>query len=123
MRELTQALLDELTRRLVAEFDPEQIILFGSHAWGVPNEDSDVDCVVIVADSQQAPHQRAARAQRALGRLLVPVDVFVKTRDEFLRFAAVSASLEHQILTRGKIVYGPTLSSSSTANPDPPAAA
>ncbi len=43
MKAVSHELLAEMTRRLVAEFQPEQIILFGSHAWGTPNEDSDVD--------------------------------------------------------------------------------
>jgi len=100
------AILDEVTRRLVDEFDPEQLILFGSQAWGVPDDGSDLDLLVIVAQSNQAPYQRAVRAQRALGNLLVSVDVFVKTRDEFNRFAHIPASLEHLILTRGKVIYG-----------------
>ena len=34
--------LDEIVQRLVSEFSPEQIILFGSHAWGDPDADSDL---------------------------------------------------------------------------------
>ena len=41
-------------RRLAAEFDPEQIILFGSHAWGTPTEDSDIDLLVIVPRASAA---------------------------------------------------------------------
>ena len=48
MKELSQGILREITRRLVAEFQPEQVILFGSHAWGTPHQDSDVDLLVIV---------------------------------------------------------------------------
>lgn len=36
-----ETLLPEMTRRPVAEFAPCQIYLFGSYAWGQPNEDSD----------------------------------------------------------------------------------
>ena len=54
-------LLQEITRRLVAEFEPEQIILFGSHAWGIPGDDSDVDLLVITADSHDRPAQRYTR--------------------------------------------------------------
>jgi len=39
MKTVPPELLAEITRRLVAEFQPEQIILFGSHAWGTPNEE------------------------------------------------------------------------------------
>ena len=46
MKIVSDELLHEMTRRLVAEFQPEQVILFGSHAWGTPNEDSDVDLLV-----------------------------------------------------------------------------
>ena len=33
-------------RRVAEQFRPEKIILFGSHAYGQPNADSDVDIVV-----------------------------------------------------------------------------
>jgi predicted nucleotidyltransferase len=37
VKTLSQDLLDEVKDRLVAEFQPEQVWLFGSHAWGEPN--------------------------------------------------------------------------------------
>ncbi len=36
------ALILEVTHRLVQEFNPENIFLFGSHVWGVPHADSDL---------------------------------------------------------------------------------
>ncbi len=39
---VTEATLTEITRRLVATYQPEQVVLFGSHAWGEPDADSDV---------------------------------------------------------------------------------
>ena len=50
MQVLVPGLLEEITRRLVAEFQPEQIFLFGSHAWGRPTADSDLDLLVVLAD-------------------------------------------------------------------------
>lgn len=106
MKTLDTALLEEMTRRLVDEFHPEQIILFGSHAWGTPNEDSDIDLVVVVPDSDLSPHRRAAHAYRALRGLSIPVEVRVRTRAEFERYRAVPASLEHQISEEGTRLYG-----------------
>jgi predicted nucleotidyltransferase len=97
---------DEVVRRLVAEFDPEQIVLFGSHAWGTPTEDSDVDLLVIVTRSDSSPAQRSAQAHRCLRGVLIPMDLLVKTREEVERFAGVPASLEAEILQRGKVIYG-----------------
>jgi len=51
----TEDLLQTATERLVAEFQPEEIYLFGSRAWGVPRSDSDVDLMVIVPHSDERP--------------------------------------------------------------------
>ena len=106
MKTLPSELLAEIIRRLVAEFQPEQIILFGSHAWGTPNEDSDVDLCVILSQSDEKPIQRAVRAQHCMGRLLVPADISVKTRTEIDRYRHVPASLERKILQQGKVLNG-----------------
>jgi predicted nucleotidyltransferase len=105
MKTIDPKLLEEITRRLVAEFQPEQIILFGSHAWGTPDEDSDVDLLVIVAESDLRPIQRDVQAHLSLSGLGVPKDILVKTRAEVERFRQVYASLEAEILERGKVLY------------------
>jgi uncharacterized protein len=96
----------EIVRRLVAEFDPEQIILFGSRAWGEPQPDSDFDLLVIVSTSGEKPTWRATRGYRCLGDIGLPIDLIVKTRGEFDRFIGVVASLEAEISRRGRILYG-----------------
>lgn len=106
MKAISDELLQEITRRLVAEFEPEQVILFGSHAWGAPDEDSDVDLLVITADSQEKPAERATRAYRSLRGLMVPTDIMVKTRAEVNRYRHVRASLENETMERGKVLYG-----------------
>jgi predicted nucleotidyltransferase len=105
MQKISPSLLREITRRLVDEFQPEEIILFGSHAWGKPDEDSDLDLLVIVPHSDLPPVRRAMRAHRCLQGLNVPKDILVRTRAEMERFRPVRASLEHQIFERGKILY------------------
>ncbi len=106
MSTLDTGIIDEVVRRLVAEFQPEQIILFGSRAWGNPEGDSDVDLMVIVSESDEPPAQRARRAYRCLGDIEVSTDVLVKTRAEAERFRHVPASLEHKILRQGRVLHG-----------------
>ncbi len=65
MQEVSPLLLQEITHRLVDEFQPEQIILFGSHAWGKPDKDSDLDLLVIVSQSDLPPTRRAMHAHRS----------------------------------------------------------
>jgi len=105
MSKLAPDLMAEISRRLVAEFDPDQIILFGSHAWGMPGQDSDVDLLVIVPATDERPAARAARAHRCLRSIPLPMDLIVKSRDEMARSARVPASLEAEILDRGKVLF------------------
>lgn len=106
MKILTPDLLKEVTGRLAAEFQPEQVWLFGSHAWGQPDEDSDIDLMVVVRESGEAPVRRAQRAHRCLRGLGIAKDVLVKTRAEVERFRHVRASLEAEVLNHGRLIYG-----------------
>ena len=105
MRPISDTLLDEMTQKLVREFQPEQVILFGSHAWGTPDRSSDIDLMVIVEQSDLSDYERAILALACLSDVDVPKDVIVKTRAEFDFFSDVRASLEHKVARRGKVLY------------------
>jgi predicted nucleotidyltransferase len=106
MKTISQDLLNEVTSRLAAEFQPEQVWLFGSHAWGQPDEGSDLDLMVVVRESAESPVRRAQRAHRCLRGLGIAKDILVKTRAELERFRHVRSSLEAEILERGRLIYG-----------------
>jgi len=98
--------LEKAVERLKSEFQPEQIWLFGSHAWGTPTEDSDVDLMVIVASSDERPIRRMQRAHRCLRGIGFAKDVLVNTRSEFDRYRHLTASLSHRIFEQGRKLYG-----------------
>lgn len=106
MKTISENLLKEITQRLVAELQPEKIILFGSHAWGQPKDDSDLDLLVIVTESNEPPTKRATRAHRSLIGMGVPKDILVYTRAEVERHSRVYASLISEVLERGRVLYG-----------------
>lgn len=106
MKTLDENLLETATQRLVAEFQPEQVWLYGSHAWGNPHDDSDVDLLVVVPHSDETPIRRSQRAHRCLRGLRMPKDVLVETRQEVDRVKERKTSLENTILTRGRRLYG-----------------
>lgn len=105
MRTVSDDVFEEMTRRLVDQFQPEQVILFGSYAWGTPDQYSDVDLMVIISHSDLSDYERAVQAHGCLSGLDVPKDVIVKTRAEFDFFRDVRASLEHRIYRQGKVLY------------------
>ena len=98
--------MDEAVERLKAEFQPEEIYLFGSHAWGTPDEDSDVDLMVVVSDSDERTIQRMQRAHRCLRGMGIAKDILVPTRAEVDRYKHLRASLFHQVLAKGRKLYG-----------------
>jgi len=106
METISSSVLDEAVERLVKEFQPEEIYLFGSHAWGEPTVDSDVDLFVIVEQSDESPVRRSQRAYRRLGGLGFSKDILVSTRAEVDRFKHLRASLSHQVLHYGRKLYG-----------------
>ncbi|MEW6487384.1 MAG: nucleotidyltransferase domain-containing protein [Thermodesulfobacteriota bacterium] len=106
MTRADDATIREMVACLAKEFRPEAIFLFGSRAWGVPDPESDVDLMVLVAASEIPATQRARRARRCLRGISVPKDVIVKTTGEFRRLAAVPSSLESRVLRDGRVLYG-----------------
>jgi predicted nucleotidyltransferase len=106
VKTISPELLETAVARLRAEFDPEAIYLFGSHAWGAPTEDSDVDLMVVVSHSDEPSTRRSQRAHRCLRGLEMAKDVIVPTRAQVDRYKHLRASLFHQVLTQGRKLYG-----------------
>ena len=106
MREITPELLKEIARRIENAAHPEKIFLFGSHAWGEPTPDSDLDLFVVVSSSDMPAYRRAREIYRALRGIGVPVDIIVRTRDEVERSRQVVTSLARRVLDEGKVLHG-----------------
>lgn len=99
-----QTKLEQVVERPVNEFKPEKIILLGSHAWGTPRADSDVDLMVIIKSSPLVPTRRAAQVYRCLRGLKIPIEVIVSTEKEIERYRSVRASLTRKILEKGQVI-------------------
>lgn len=92
-------LCDEIAR----EFRPQKIILFGSHAYGNPQWNSDVDLLVIMP-FKGTPHRQAVEIR---GRIEagVALDLLVRTPQQIRRLLAMGGSFLREILEHGKVVY------------------
>ena len=100
-KETIQAMADFI----VAKFDPERIVLFGSYAAGTATEDSDVDLLV---EMKEDPRQ--GRPGNPIHRALVktfhvPSDIFIRTSDKVTKFKDDRYSIVHEALTSGKVLY------------------
>ena len=106
MKTIPEKKLDEVVSRLVKTFSPEKVILFGSHAWGNPHTDSDIDLLVVLKNDDTPPTRRAAKAYRSLRGLALPVEIIVSTIEELKRNLSVPTSLTRKIFEQGKVLYG-----------------
>ena len=71
-----QERIEEMVQRIVSQFNPETIILFGSHARGEAGPDSDVDLLVVMA-VEGSKRRKATEIDVALFGINVPVDLIV----------------------------------------------
>ena len=97
--------MEEIVRRLVAALQPEMIYLHGSHAYGEPHEDSDVDCPSCCEEATRSGHEGAVAVYRALRGLCVPAEVQVVTRGKLSVGAQWLSSIERVAKEKGKILY------------------
>ncbi len=103
---MTKVPIDRATIQAVAhliaqKFDPEQIILFGSHARGNAGSHSDIDLLVVLKSLDDWP-KRGNPIRRAIGeQFILPVDVLVTTHDHLAEqrnntYSSVNTALESQ---------------------------
>jgi predicted nucleotidyltransferase len=96
--------LDQMVNRLVKRFDPEQIILFGSHARGTASPESDIDLLVVL------PLEGSKRAKQvemrvALHDIRVPKDIVVATPEEVARQRNIVGTVIRPALREGQVLY------------------
>jgi uncharacterized protein len=101
MVEMRQIL--ELSQRISEAFEPEQIILFGSYAYGTPTEDSDVDLLVVLPFQGQ-PFQKAAEILNDVDPKF-SVDLLVRTADELQQRIEWGDFFLREIVEKGKVLY------------------
>jgi len=106
MKEIPEEILKEIVKKLKDGLNPDKIILFGSHAYGKPNDDSDIDLLIILPESNEPGYRRARKAYNCLWGLTVPTELVVATQQEIRRASKVPSSLLNQAIQKGKILYG-----------------
>jgi len=99
---VNQAIL-ETARQIVERFDPEQIILFGSYAYGKPHSESDVDLLVVMETPLKETEQ-AIRICQAIP-YHYGLDLLVRTPENLKRRIALGDQFLPEIMSRGKVLY------------------
>jgi predicted nucleotidyltransferase len=96
--------IGEMVRRIAERFDPDQIILFGSHARGTARHDSDVDLLVVMPVTGSKRKTRI-EIRCALHDIHVAKDIIVVTPDEVERYRNIVGTIIRPALREGKVLY------------------
>jgi uncharacterized protein len=102
------AQLEPYLKVIVGKFHPDRIILFGSHAYGEPNEHSDVDLLVVRQDikSERESNIEIRTAFDELpGRYLFSFTILSKTPERIADRLAVKSPFYEDIVGKGIEVY------------------
>lgn len=103
-KRVTRKQIDAVVRKIAEEFKPDQVILFGSYAYGKPTVDSDVDLLVVMESTEP----RARRGVKILYRLLdipFPIDVLVRTPQEIQNRLSMQDYFMREIVQQGHVLY------------------
>ncbi len=101
---LTPSIIDEIVKRIINAVHPDQIVLFGSYAYGIPHKESDIDILVIM-ETDRPRHKRSVILNQVLAGLLIPKDLLVYTPEEVAEWKDVPQAFITQILKKGVILY------------------
>jgi len=96
--------ISDIVKKIVSEYNPDKIILFGSYATGNPNEDSDLDLFVIKETDLPRP-QRTVQVRKMIYGSMVPIDLIVYTPKEIDESRNNRFGFVYEVLNTGKILY------------------
>ena len=106
MKKISNSKIQEAVRRLAETYNPLTIYLFGSYAWGTPNEDSDLDFLVVLDDDVKLNLALQIKGKYALKNIDVSTDIVLNHQLFFKERAEHPSTLQHKIIKEGKLVYG-----------------
>jgi excisionase family DNA binding protein len=101
--EITAA-IDEMVRIIVEKFDPERIVLFGSHARANAGPDSDVDLLVVM-DPKGSKREKQIEIGVALHDIRLPKDIIVVTPEELEKYRDIAGTIIRPAMREGVTLY------------------
>ncbi len=98
--------LELMTNALKNKIQIKKVILFGSQAYGVPKEDSDIDLCIITEENK-----RKLELIREIRKIIKPykthsMDILVYNSKEFVEKSSNFSGIEKVINEKGVLIYG-----------------
>lgn len=101
---ISQRKINEVVNKIVENYNPEKIILFGSYAKENQSEHSDLD-LLIIKDSNLPRYKRGREVWKYLWGSMIPMDIIVYTNKEFNEDKDVRFTFINNVHRTGKVLY------------------
>ena len=94
----------------IKPLDPDEIVLFGSHAYGKPTEESDIDLLIVKNIPKERVRHIRLQARKQLRSIIakyhVGIDIVVDSKERiFRRIDEVKDQYYKEIIEQGKRLY------------------
>jgi len=104
IKDIVNKHIRQMVERIVTQFQPEKIILFGSHARGDGTADSDVDLLVVM-NVNGSKRRQAVAIDLSLEGIPLPADIIVTTPKELGIYHDTVGSIIREAVHEGKVLY------------------
>ncbi len=101
---ITQGQINKLTHTIIEIEQPEQIILFGSYAYGEPTEASDLD-ILVVKEYNAPRHKRGKQILKSLSYVRFPLDIVFYTPAEIEKWRHTPLAFITTVISKEKVMY------------------
>ena len=103
--------IEEIKKEIIQHLKPlnlDKVILFGSHAYGTPHQDSDIDLYVVTKDdfipqSWQEKHKIYTKVISEIRHIVqqYPTDLIVHTKTMHEKFMEINSQFAKEINSKG----------------------
>jgi len=103
--------IEEIKKEIIQHLKPlnlDKVILFGSHAYGSPHKDSDIDLYIVTKDdfipqTWREKHKIYTQVISAIRHIAqqYPTDLIVHTRKMHEKFIQLNSQFANEINTKG----------------------
>lgn len=94
-----------LAAHIAKKFNPEEIILFGSHAYGKPTAWSDVDLLVVMDTPNGEEFEKSLEIRDSLPLLTFGLDIVVRSRKVIEKRKKLGDWFLVDAAEKGKVIY------------------
>lgn len=103
-RPVPQRTIRAVAKHIAEKFQPEEIILFGSYAYGKPQPSSDVDLLVVM-ETPKGELKTSLEILQSLPRITFSLDILARSRATIKRRSEMGDRFMKEITQKGKLLY------------------